>query len=52
MVAAGELGSLELVRRRIEASASSLSRLEARIQAQEALGQIEAALQIPVRSGN
>ena len=48
MVEAGELTPLELVRRRIEASASSLSRLEARLQAQEALGQLEAALQVPL----
>ena len=50
MVEAGELGPLELVRRRIEASASTLSRLESRIQAQEAIGQLEAALQLPLRS--
>jgi outer membrane protein TolC len=48
MVEAGELTPLELVRRRIEASASSLSWLEARLQAQEALGQLEAALQVPL----
>ena len=50
MVEAGELTPLELVRRRIEASASALSRLEARLQAQEAIGQLEAALQLPLRS--
>ncbi|MCP5560460.1 MAG: TolC family protein [Verrucomicrobiaceae bacterium] len=50
MVEAGELAPLELVRRRIEASASALSLLEARIQAQEALGQLEASLQLPLRS--
>jgi len=50
MVEAGELGALELVRRRIEASASTLSRLESRLQAQEAIGQLEAALQLPLRS--
>lgn len=50
MVEAGELGPLELVRRRIEASASTLSGLESRIQAQEAIGQLEAALQLPLRS--
>ena len=50
MVEAGELTPLELVRRRIEASASALSRLEARLQAQEALGQLEAALQVPLRA--
>lgn len=52
MVEAGELGPLELVRRRIEASASDLSLLEARIQAQEAIGQLETALQLPLRSVN
>jgi outer membrane protein TolC len=50
MVEAGELAPLELVRRRIEASASTLSRLESRIQAQEAIGQLEASLQLPLRS--
>ena len=50
MVEAGELGPLELVRRRIEASASALSRLEAKLQTQEAIGQLEAALQLPLRS--
>lgn len=49
MVEAGELASIELVRRRIEASAANLSRLEARIQAQQAAGQLEAALQVPLR---
>ena len=50
MVDAGELIPLELTRRRIEASASNLSRLEARIQAQQAAGQLEAALHVPLRS--
>ena len=50
MVDAGELAPLELTRRRIEASASNLSRLEARIQAQQAAGQLEAALHVPLRS--
>ena len=50
MVDAGELAPLELTRRRIEASASNLSRLEARIQAQQAVGALEAALQVPLRS--
>ncbi len=49
MVEAGELAPLELTRRRIEASAANLSRLEARIQAQQAAGQIEAAVQVPLR---
>jgi len=49
MVDAGELAPLELTRRRIEASASNLSRLEARIQAQQAIGALEAALQVPLR---
>ena len=49
MVDAGELAPLELSRRRIEASASDLSRLEARIQAQEAAGALEAALQVPLK---
>jgi outer membrane protein TolC len=49
MVDAGELAPLELTRRRIEASASNLSRLEARIQAQQAAGALEAALQVPLR---
>lgn len=48
IVEAGELGPLDLVLRRIEASASTLSHLEARLQAQEALGQLEAALQLPL----
>lgn len=50
MVEAGEITPLELVRRRIEDSASKLSLLEARIQAQEAAGQLEAAMQLPLRS--
>lgn len=52
MVDAGEIGPLELVRRRIEASASALSLLEARIQAQEAVGLLEAAIQLPLRNAN
>ena len=48
MIEAGELASLELTRRQIEASAAKLSLLEARIQAQQAAGQIEAALQVPL----
>jgi outer membrane protein TolC len=49
MVDAGELASLELVRRKIEAGAASLALLEARIQAQRAAGQLEAAIQLPLR---
>ena len=49
MVEAGELVPLELTRRRIEASAANLSRLDARIEAQQAAGALEAALQIPLR---
>ena len=49
MVEAGELASLELTRRRIEASAAALSRAEASVQAQQAAGQLEAALQVPLR---
>ena len=48
MVAAGELGQPDLMRRRIEASAARLSLLQARLEAQEALGQLEAALQLPL----
>jgi len=48
MVDAGELAPLELTRRRIEASASTLSLLESRIQAQQAAGQLEAAVQLPL----
>jgi outer membrane protein TolC len=48
MVEAGELASIELIRRRIEASAATLSRAEARVQAQQAAGQLEAALQTPL----
>jgi outer membrane protein TolC len=51
MVDAGELVPLELTRRRIEASEANLSRLESRIQAQQAVGALEAALQTPLRSG-
>ncbi|WP_348542786.1 TolC family protein [Chthoniobacter sp.] len=50
MVDAGELVPLELTRRRIEASAANLSRLEARAQAQQAVGALEAALQTPLRT--
>ena len=50
MVEAGELASIELTRRRIEASAAALSRSEARVQAQQAAGQLEATLQVPLRS--
>jgi len=49
MVEAGELAPLDLTRRRIEASAAKLSLLEARIQAQQAAGELEAALQVPLR---
>lgn len=48
MVDAGELAPLELTRRSIEASAAKLSLLEARIQAQQAAGELEAALQVPL----
>lgn len=49
MVEAGELVPLELTRRRIEASAANLSRLEASVQAQQAVGALEAVLQVPLR---
>jgi outer membrane protein TolC len=49
MVDAGELAPLDLTRRGIEASAARLSLLEARIQAQHAVGELEAALQLPLR---
>lgn len=49
MVEAGELATIELVRRRIEASATALSQAEARQQAQQAVGALEAALHIPLR---
>ncbi|MBP6602000.1 MAG: TolC family protein [Verrucomicrobiales bacterium] len=48
MVDAGELPPLELIRRKIEASAGALALLEARIQAQQAAGQLEAAIQLPL----
>ncbi len=50
MVAAGELIPLDLVRREIEASASNMAMLAARVEAQTAAGQLEAALQLPLRS--
>jgi len=50
MVEAGELASFELTRHKIEASAASLALIEARVQAQQAAGQFEAALQLPLRS--
>ena len=50
MVDAGELVPLEFTRRKIESSAANLSRLEARIQAQQAAGALEAALHTPLRS--
>jgi outer membrane protein TolC len=49
MVEAGELVPIELTRRRIEASAANLSRLDARIEAQQAAGALEAAIHIPLR---
>ncbi len=49
MVEAGELATIELVRRRIEASAAALSQAEARAQAQQAAGALEAALHVPLR---
>ncbi|MCX6876033.1 MAG: TolC family protein [Verrucomicrobia bacterium] len=49
MVAAGELAPLELTRRRIEASTAKLALLEASIQAQVAVGRLEAAVQRPLR---
>jgi len=50
IVEAGEVIPLELTLRRIQASASNLSLLEARIQAQQAAGALEAAVQAPLRS--
>lgn len=50
MVDAGELASLDLIRIRIEASAARLSKQEAMVQVQEAAGQLESALQVPLRS--
>lgn len=50
MVDAGESVPLEFVRRKIEASASNLALLAARIEAQTAAGQLEAALQLPLGS--
>jgi cobalt-zinc-cadmium efflux system outer membrane protein len=49
MVDAGELIPLDFVRRKIEASASNVALLTARIEAQTAAGQLEAALQMPLR---
>jgi len=49
MVEAGELSALEGLTHRIEASAAALSQLEARIQAQEALGLLEAATRVTAR---
>lgn len=49
MVELGELIPLELTRRKIETSASSLSRLDARIQAQQSAGLVEAAVQSPLQ---
>jgi outer membrane protein TolC len=49
MVEAGEIPPLDLTRRRIETSAAKLSHLESRIQAQQAAGELEAALQTPLR---
>lgn len=49
MVDAGELAPLELTRRDIETAAAQLSLLEARIQAQQAAGELEAALQHPLQ---
>lgn len=48
MVEVGEIIPLDLVRRRIEASASDLALLTARTEAQTAAGQLEAALQSPL----
>ncbi len=50
MVAVGELIPLDFVRRKIEASASNIALLTARVEAQTAAGQLEAALQMPLRS--
>lgn len=50
MVEAGELAPLEVTRRNIEASAAALARLEARIQAQQAVGALESALHTPMRA--
>jgi cobalt-zinc-cadmium efflux system outer membrane protein len=52
MVDAGESVPLDLVRRKIEASASALALLAARVEAQTAAGQLEAALQLPLRSSH
>jgi outer membrane protein, heavy metal efflux system len=49
MVDVGELVPLDLVRRRIEASASNLALLTARIEAQAAAGLLETTLQTPLR---
>ena len=48
LVNIGELGPLELTRRRLEASAAKLSQFDATIQAQQTAGELEAAVQVPL----
>jgi outer membrane protein, heavy metal efflux system len=47
MKAAGELSEMEVSQRRVEQGAANLSRVQSRIQALEALGALEDALQTP-----
>lgn len=50
MVESGELAPLELTRRRIETSATTLGLEKALMEAQQAAGDLEAAVQIPARN--
>jgi outer membrane protein TolC len=50
MKAAGELSQLDVSQRRVEQGAANLSRAQSRIQALEALGALEDALQTPASS--
>jgi cobalt-zinc-cadmium efflux system outer membrane protein len=52
MVESGELAPLELTRRRIETSAATLGLEKALIEAQQAAGDLEAAVQIPAQKAN
>ena len=50
MVQAGELAPVETIRRRIEAATAGLEHANAVIEAQQAAGRLEAAVQVPLRS--
>jgi outer membrane protein TolC len=49
MLEAGEISKVELAQRQLELTTAALAQLDARLQAQEALGALEDALQSPIQ---